>query len=393
MIQTRKVSTLKISILSISLLSVMAGAVVSPGVAKIVEAFPDSPQTLVKMAVTFPMIFIFIFSLINARLTDFFKKRTLVFVGLALYLLGGVGAGFANSVGALLVFRALLGMGIGFLAPLAQALISDYFAGDERAQMLGFATAVPTFVCIFLNYVSGWLAAMNWRYMFGLYGLAFITLVLNLLFLREPPKYEETRDRSTPRSPLPLRAYLIAAGAFIFMVFFYSIVLDIAIYMQDLGVGGAETAGIVFSVLSVVAFLCSVFYSLLHRMFKSVIILLPLIAFALSFYLLFRTETLLDVFIAIIFAGIGYGVMYPTIALMASQSVPDHLSVKALSLSNSLHYLGQFLSPLIFSLIGFVVGDTSIRTLYLVLLGVALLILLVIIIAYISSRVKPRASY
>ena len=393
MIQTRKVSTLKISILSISLLSVMAGAVVSPGVAKIVEAFPDSPQTLVKMAVTFPMIFIFIFSLINARLTDFFKKRTLVFVGLALYLLGGVGAGFANSVGALLVFRALLGMGIGFLAPLAQALISDYFSGSERAQMMGFATAVPNFACIVITYASGVLAAMNWRYMFALYGLAFITLVVNFLFLREPQEYKIERDNTISPWQLPGRVYLIAAGAFMFMIFFYSVVLNISIFLRNQGIGGADMAGIIMAELSLAAFLMSTFYSHLYKIFKDGLIPISVLSFALSFLLLYQADTFMDVFIATIFVGFGYGIMYPTIALKASHAVPNHLAVKSLSVSNSLLYLGQFLSPLIFGLIGFLAGDTSIRTLYLVLLGIALLVLLVIFIAYISSRVKPHTSY
>ena len=389
--ETSKISPLKISILSISLLTVMAGAVVSSGVVKIVEAFPETPRALVQMTVTFPMIFIFIFSLINARLTDSIKKKTLVLVGLGLYLVGGVGAGFANTIAELLLMRALLGMGIGFLAPLAQTLISDYFSGTERAQMMGYSTATPNFACIIITYLSGVLAAMNWRYMFGLYGVALITLVINIIFLKEPPVYNVERKKGLGLRQMPFKVYLIAAAAFGFMLFFYSFVLNISIYMRDQAIGGADKAGIIMAELSLVAFFMGYFYSHLQRIFKNVLIPIAVSAFALTFLTLFFADSFFDVFLAGIFIGIGYGIMYPTIALKSSQAVPDHLAVKALSISNSMLFLGQFLCPLIFSLIGWLIGNDSIQYLYLFLLFVAVLVLLALLFIFVRSRSKVRA--
>ena len=390
MAANKLLSPLKVSILSISLLTVMAGAVVTPGVAKIVEAFPETPQTIVQLTVTFPMVFIFIFSLIGGRLTDHFRKRTLVFVGLAFYLVGGVGAGFANSVYVLLIFRALLGMGIGFLAPLAQTLISDYFSGSERAQMMGFSTAVPNFACIIITFASGLLASINWRYMFGLYMMAFITLVIDFFLLKEPPAYEVDNENVKPDKRLPVRSYLIAGGAFIFMTFFYSVIINIALYMRNQGIGGADKAGIIMAELSLVAFFMGSFYSYLQKYLNDFLIPIGLSGFALNFYLLYKADTFSDVIISTIFLGIGYGITYPTIALKASHSVPQFLAGKALSLANSLLYLGQFLSPVIFGIIGFIAGDTSIRFLYQVMLGTSLTGLFIFFVVFLPGKLRFR---
>ena len=90
--------SLKPTVLSISLLTVLAGAAVSPALAQIQKAFPDASDLAIQMILTLPPLLIIPFSLFSGWLALRFRKRVMLFVGLAFYLLAGVGGGLANSI-------------------------------------------------------------------------------------------------------------------------------------------------------------------------------------------------------------------------------------------------------------------------------------------------------
>jgi MFS family permease len=65
--------------------------------------------------------------------------------------------------------------------------------------------------------------------------------------------------------------------------------------------------------------------------------------------------------VSLFIAGLGIGTIMPTIFLTTANLVPDELNGPALSITNSSLYLGQFLSPLFFSLIGTLFNMHTIR--------------------------------
>lgn len=103
-----KMKPLAASILSLSLLTVMAGAAVAPA------------------------LFIVITNMFFGRLASRFGARTLTMAGLALYTVGGAAAGLFNSIWAVLVMRALVGVGVGIIMPLSTGLLTYYFAPEKR---------------------------------------------------------------------------------------------------------------------------------------------------------------------------------------------------------------------------------------------------------------------
>ena len=124
---------IKPTILSLSLLTVMSGAAIAPDLARIAMAFPESSPTSIKFILTVPAIFIIIFSMLSGWLCTRTTKRNVLFLGLLMYVTGGVGGGTVNSMGNLLVFRGLLGAGVGLITPLSTGLVADFYSGDDRA--------------------------------------------------------------------------------------------------------------------------------------------------------------------------------------------------------------------------------------------------------------------
>jgi MFS family permease len=50
---------------------------------------------------------------------------------------GGVVPGFIESFPMTLVFRGILGIGVGTVQVLSSALVAAYFEGDERSKVMG----------------------------------------------------------------------------------------------------------------------------------------------------------------------------------------------------------------------------------------------------------------
>lgn len=152
-----KSNLLKPTILSLSFLSILSGAAVSPALGRIQQAFPDASPLTIQMILTLTPLFIIPFSLLTGRFSLIFRKRHILFVGLIIYLLAGVGGGLMNNMTMLLFMRALLGVGTGLISALSLSLIADFYHGDERSNTMGQSSAVATMGGIVLTLLSGWL--------------------------------------------------------------------------------------------------------------------------------------------------------------------------------------------------------------------------------------------
>ncbi len=72
-----------------------------------------------------------------ARLGDMYDKKKLYMGGLVLFTLGSMLCGLAPSVGWLIGFRALQGLGATFMQALGSAMVTEIFPANERGRALG----------------------------------------------------------------------------------------------------------------------------------------------------------------------------------------------------------------------------------------------------------------
>ena len=122
---------LKVSILSISFL-LMTRLTISPALAEIGKAFPSVSQEALMMMVVLPSLVGIIFGVIGGVLAGFMRAKTLLYIALTGYLVGGLGPVFVDDFKKLILFRVLLGAGTGLFLPYAAGLISAFFKGYER---------------------------------------------------------------------------------------------------------------------------------------------------------------------------------------------------------------------------------------------------------------------
>ena len=107
-------SKIKIGICAMAIL--MMGVVgVSSSLSVIGTHFTDASQNTIQSLISIPCLVILPATLISGKLMDFMPKKILGMIGIILFLIGGVIPAFMDSISAILVMRAVFGVGVGIV--------------------------------------------------------------------------------------------------------------------------------------------------------------------------------------------------------------------------------------------------------------------------------------
>lgn len=377
---------LKPTIISISMATVMAGAAISPVLGLIAEAFPDASETMIKLILTAPSIMIIPFSFLSSYLTSKLTKRTIIMIGLLIYLIGGIAPQFLPTIELILIFRLLLGAGVGLLMPLSMSLINDYFTGKERTQMMGYNSAFSNFGGIVTMLLAGWLATFGWRTPFNVYFLGLIIFILIFFFLPKGEIEQRKQHEAKTKMPLAVYGYALAMGGI--MLAYYAIATNMALYLNQNNLGGAGTAGTVVAFTTVGGMITSLLLVHIESLFKKFVIPIMLLGMGMAFLMLTFTNSLSLVIISVCLIGFGQGSLFPIIVLKALDSVSFSLADRAVAITSSFTFLGQFLSPIVLDGVGKMVDNTAIRFQY----GTLAITILVIVFIIIYKILRPKQS-
>jgi MFS family permease len=152
-------------------------------------------------------LFILSYSLVSpvaGWLADRKPRFQLAALGVFVWSLATFGSGLALTFLALVVARALTGVGEASYVVITPSLVSDYYRPDRRGRALAiFYAAIP--VGSALGYVLGGAinARFGWRWAFFLAGAPGAALAFALLFLRDPPRGALDVAEASGGAPVP----------------------------------------------------------------------------------------------------------------------------------------------------------------------------------------------
>jgi EmrB/QacA subfamily drug resistance transporter len=130
--------------------------------------------------------------LVGGSMGDQFGRKRVFLAGVAFFAGASIWCGLATSVSALIIGRALQGIGAAFLVPGSLAIISATFDDADRGRAIGTWSGFSAITAAIGPVTGGWLIEhVSWRAVFFLnLPLAAIVLVLSLRFM------DESRDPS-----------------------------------------------------------------------------------------------------------------------------------------------------------------------------------------------------
>lgn len=383
----------KIAILSVSALNIMTNASIAPVLVYLNRAFPDVTITNIRLMLTLPALVIIFSSLLTGVLANRIPKRTLLFSGLALYLIGGIGAGFCKQFSLILAFRIILGLGAGVTNTFSTALISNFYDGEERVKLIGNSTVVSHAVAVISPLLTGYLASISWRYAFSIYGIAFLVLLITFFWLPEPPA--AAAQQSSFKPSLNRMGTLVAVNAGLLMLTFYIFPTGIAHLIDARHIGESKAAGFAASISTLASTLINLFFAKIMRFFKRFVWVFSIALLVIGFSLMAFTTTAFSTYLGVFISGCGMGILFPGIMLRATQYSSPENTARTISMIVAGSNLGQFISPFLYSYLQRW-NSTKIAILYdfqsaTILFSIALLISIVLF--FLPSTRQRRSSH
>lgn len=372
-----------IAILSISLTVNLPGLAVTPVMGKLKEVFPHVSELEVQLLTSLPNLVIIPVILLAGRLATRHSKTVILAIGLVTFLVAGVLCFFADSMLWLIVLGCLVGIGCGFLIPLAASMLSIYFDGQQRADALGMKSGTSNGAVIVATLFVGWVASGNWHAAFAVYLIPVVPLALLPFMTKkfidshhiaptadEVAKAKADDEKDKPQthhadgSPITKRDRLrILAGiigvyiciTYCASVMFYCLPFTMAHY--GLGTGEVGVATAMFYTSAMVFGFVLPYYT---KVFKRVTVQ-SAIAITLAGIVLVTVFHSIGTYVAGVFlVGVGYGIVQPMIYDKTTALAPTkQLSTQWFAYVLTGNYIAIACVPFFVKLVATIFGTTT----------------------------------
>ncbi|MCL6571699.1 MAG: MFS transporter [Bacillus sp. (in: Bacteria)] len=127
------------------------------------------------------------------KLSDMYGRKRLLMIAVALFTLGSILCGFADSMVSLIVFRGVQGLGAGGMIPLSMIIVGDLFSIEKRGKIQAVFSSIWAISSI-LGPVLGsfFVETLSWRWIFFINIPIGIATVLCLIPYKEQTEFKKT---------------------------------------------------------------------------------------------------------------------------------------------------------------------------------------------------------
>lgn len=130
---------------------------------------------------------------IYGKLSDIYGRRPVFAASMVIFLIGSILCGFAQTMGQLIAFRALQGLGAGGVLPLVFIVVGDIFSFEQRARMQGLFSGVWGISSIVGPLLGGFLVdQISWHWVFWVNVFPGFIAMLMVWFAMQEPDLDST---------------------------------------------------------------------------------------------------------------------------------------------------------------------------------------------------------
>ena len=126
---------------------------------------------------------------IAGKFADLYGRKHMYLAGILVFIVASMLCGFARSMGALVAFRFLQGIGGGAILPIALTIVADLFPLEQRLRVQGLFGAVWGVAAIVGPLLGGFLTDhVSWRWIFFInLPAGLVAVIILVLLFQEPP--------------------------------------------------------------------------------------------------------------------------------------------------------------------------------------------------------------
>ena len=353
MLTLNKTNIRTLTILLGSSATVLAGAALAPALPEMVLAFQDvaNADFLVRLTLTMPALFVALSAPFAGFLLDRWGRKPVLIGSLILYSLAGTSGFVLDSLIAILVGRALLGLAVAGTMSGFTTLIFDFFSGPKLDQFLGYQAAFIGLGGMASLLLAGFLADIGWQYPFLVYLFGLVILTGVIFAIDEPQAQASASREDAPetKSRLLLKPIvLIYVIAFVGMLVFFTFPVQVPFYLTTQAGASNSQVGLALSLQTLSSVVIALqFRRLKTRLSFQGIFSLIFLALGINHVIIALTPNYGLVAVGLLIGGLGLGLFPPNVNAWLASVTPPALRGRAVGGLTSALFLGQFFTPII----------------------------------------------
>jgi MFS family permease len=335
-----------------SCLPVLGAVLLAPVLPRMQAHFADvsGSSVLVPVVLTLPALMIALLAPFAGLIADRLGRKPLLLASMSLYVLCGVLPLWLDSLPAIVLSRAGIGLAEAGIMTCCTTLMGDYYSGARRERLFALQMVATSLSAAVFIALGGFLGQNDWRAPFALYAVGLVFLPLMAWKLWEPQAGPQPGPTTHPmpvgqfpwRALTPLYVLSLLAGLSLFIVPVQAGYLLNLLHVdapQQIGMTmGANQLGVLVGALS---------FRLFSGMRGQHMLLIAYVLAGSGGLLMADALSHVQVVVAVTINGLGIGLMLPTLITWIMSQVNFHQRGRAAGCFTAAIFAGEFSSPLV----------------------------------------------
>lgn len=391
----------RIGIFSLTLLS-MASLGITPSIALIMAAFPESSATEVQQLTAIPNLVAIVMALLFSVGANKIPRKVVALAGPIFVALGGLlPYFFGNSLSFLLVCSGIVGAGVGCVSNITQVLITELVSPEKRQATMAQNVIFVNIGAIIMTTCGGMLAAGGWKNNYLVYLVAVPVLLLVAVFI---PFYRPDAapdaapaDAAAPAGPklsLGVKPFIVAGIILTVNCVYSAFANNASILIINGGLGDSGAVGIVNSVSTIGGMVAGVILGkiLENRTIQRMSLALGLILMGAGMVTMAFAPSVAVMCVAAFFIGFALSIGFAQCPFVISLSVAPMLIPTAISMYSIGSSLGGTISPTLINGIAGSLLSGSGADCCLVAAGIAFVVAAALLVTGFQGRIIDNAA-
>lgn len=249
---------------------IMGMLVPVPILANIARSFPDANIAAVQMCIgIIPLCMalsaMFLSSVLASRVL---KRHTALACHILIMVAGLSVVAFHDSLAQVLCASVFVGIGIGGIQNGTDALIADYFEGEQRGSIMGVYSTFVALGGILWTALSGILGHDQWYMAYAAYAAELPFIIVEFACLPKGHLEPKPKGGNVLKS-MPREVALITLISFVFVLCFQLFSTNVSLIVADRGFGGTAESATASTVMTVAGIFAGLLVGPLFRRFKN----------------------------------------------------------------------------------------------------------------------------
>lgn len=362
-----------------SCMPVLGAVLLAPVLPTLNQVFADTAGVaiLVPLVLTLPALFLALFSPLAGYVADRVGRKQLLIVAMLAYALFGTAPLWLDSLGAIALSRAGVGIAEAAIMTCCTTLITDYYAGQQRNKYLGLQTMVSALAATAFFALGGALGSINWRTPFWLYAVSAVLVIPMMFKLWEPAK-TNAHEAGITKQPVPWRQIAAPAAVTLFGgIVFYALIVHLPYVITGLGVTDTGLIGGAAAIASLATAAGAISFRYLAKLGTRKLLAGAFGLAAVGLCVVSAAGSVPLAILGAVVASAGTGVLLPTLLTWAVNGLEFSQRGRGTGIWTSTLFIGQFLTPIVLGATAAALGNLSLA---LGALGVACAIALIAVL-------------